>query len=82
MSPPQSDSNTLAAARSLEDRVWRSLRDKDARKALATCEQLNRQHPNYASGWHTASQLALRLNNPAAALAAIDSSSCSRERSA
>jgi len=72
MSPPQSDSNTLAAARSLEDRVWRSLRNNDARKALAACEQLNRQHPNYASGWHTASQLALRLNNPAAALAAID----------
>jgi len=72
MAPPQTDSNALAAARSLEDRVWRSLRDKDVKKALAACEQLNRQHPNYASGWHTASQLALRLNNPAAALAAID----------
>jgi tetratricopeptide (TPR) repeat protein len=72
MVPPQSDSSTPAAARSLEDRVWRSLRDKDVRQALATCEQLNREHPNYASGWHTASQLALRLNNATAALAAID----------
>jgi predicted Zn-dependent protease len=72
MAPHRNHSNTPTAARSLEDRVWRSLRDNDARKALAACEQLNRQHPNYASGWHTASQLALRLNNPAAALAAID----------
>ena len=72
MAPPRNDSNALAAARSLEDRVWRSLRDKDTRSALATCEQLNREHPNYASGWHTASQLALRLSNPAAALVAID----------
>jgi tetratricopeptide (TPR) repeat protein len=68
----QTETNALAAARSLEDRVWRSLRDKDAKQALTTCEKLNREHPNYASGWHTASQLALRLNNPAAALAAID----------
>jgi tetratricopeptide (TPR) repeat protein len=72
MAPSHDDSSNLTAARSLEDRVWRSLRDKDARKALAVCEQLNREHPGYASGWHTASQLALRLNNPVAALAAID----------
>ena len=72
MAPHRNHSNTPTAARSLEDRVWRSLRNKDVRQALATCEQLNREHPNYASGWHTASQLALRLNNPAAALAAID----------
>ena len=72
MAPPQSDSNIPAAARSLEDRVWRSLRNKDVKNALAACEQLNREHPNYAAGWHTASQLALRLNKPAAALAAID----------
>jgi tetratricopeptide (TPR) repeat protein len=81
MAPPRNDSSTLAAARSLEDRVWRSLRNKDVKRALAACEQLralaaceqlNREHPNYASGWHTASRLALRLNKPAAALAAID----------
>ena len=72
MAHSQTDTNALAAARSLEDRVWRSLRNKDAKLALTTCEKLNREYPNYASGWHTASQLALRLNNPAAALAAID----------
>ena len=72
MAPSRNDSSKLTAARSLEDRVWRSLRDKDARQALAVCEQLNREHPDYASGWHTASQLALRLNNAVAALAAID----------
>ena len=72
MAPAQRDDSASTAARSLEDRVWRSLRAKDTKHALAACEQLNREHPNYASGWHTASQLALRLNNPAAALAAID----------
>ena len=72
MTPPRNDSKKATAARSLEDRVWRSLRNKDAQQALAACEQLNREHPDYASGWHTASQLALRLNKPAAALAAID----------
>ena len=72
MAPAQGDDSASTAARSLEDRVWRSLRAKDTKQALAACEQLNREHPNYASGWHTASQLALRLNNPAAALAAID----------
>ena len=72
MAPPRNDSNTPTAARSLEDRVWRSLRARDTKQALAACEQLTREHPGYASGWHTASQLALRLNNPAAALAAID----------
>jgi tetratricopeptide (TPR) repeat protein len=62
----------MTAARSLEDRVWRSLQARDAKQALATCEQLNRQHPDYAPGWYTASQLALRLGNTSVALAAID----------
>jgi tetratricopeptide (TPR) repeat protein len=72
MAPAQGDSSASTAARSLEDRVWRSLRAKDTKQALAACEQLNREHPDYASGWHTASQLALRLGNVPAALAAID----------
>ena len=39
--------------------------------AIDRCEQLNRQHPDFASGWHTASQLALRLGNDTMALDAI-----------
>jgi tetratricopeptide (TPR) repeat protein len=72
MAPPRNHSNKATAARSLEDHVWRSLRNRDVKQALAACERLNREHPDYASGWHTASQLALRLEKPAAALAAID----------
>jgi len=40
--------------------------------AISACEQLNRQFPAFASGWHTASQMALKLNHPAMALAAIE----------
>jgi tetratricopeptide (TPR) repeat protein len=63
---------TAASARSLEDRVWRLLRNGDQKGALAACRQLNGEHPQYVRGWHTASRLALRLGNPAAALAAIE----------
>jgi len=72
MAPIPPDNAELAAARSLEDRVWRSLEDEDVPRALASCEQLNRRFPDYAPGWHTASRLALRLGNPPAALAAIE----------
>ena len=72
MSGARSKDDASAAARSLEDRVWRSLRDNDVNQALAACRQLNGQFPGYAPGWHTASQLALKLGNPSAALTAID----------
>jgi len=62
----------VAAARSLEGRVWDLLGRNDVKQAIAHCEQLNSQYPNFASGWHTASQLALQLNNPPMALAAIE----------
>lgn len=71
MQPGQSDSERNAA-RSLDERVWEKLRDKDPRQAIAHCEELNRQYPQFAPGWHTASHLAIRLNKPAMALAAID----------
>lgn len=71
--PQAGPENTAsAAARSLEDRVWRLLRNDEQRQALAACQQLNTRFPGYASGWQTASLLALRLGNPAAALAAAD----------
>lgn len=61
-----------AAAKSLEARVWELLGENDAKRAIASCEQLNHEYPEFAPGWHTASHLALQLNNPTMALAAIE----------
>lgn len=58
-------------AKQLEGEVWDHLEKGDTRQAIGACERLNREFPNYASGWHTASQLALKLGNPAMALDAI-----------
>jgi tetratricopeptide (TPR) repeat protein len=72
MTPNQPDKYDVAAAKSLEGRVWELLGQNDIKQAIAHCEQLNRQYPDFASGWHTASQLALKLNNAPMALAAIE----------
>ena len=58
----------LAAACALEKRVWEMLEAGDAKNAINACEKLNRQFPDFASGWHTASHLALKLGNPKMAL--------------
>ena len=58
-------------AEQVEAQVWEYLNAGDARQAIATCERLNREFPNFASGWHTASQLALKLGNAPMALDAI-----------
>jgi tetratricopeptide (TPR) repeat protein len=58
-------------AEQVEAEVWESLNKGDVRQAIATCERLNREFPNFASGWHTASQLALKLGNAPMALDAI-----------
>jgi len=62
----------LAAARSLEGRVWGFMEQGNTRDAINSCEQLNRQFPDFASGWHTTSQMALKLGNAPMALAAIE----------
>ena len=46
--------------------------ENQGREAARSCELLNRNHPDFASGWHTASRLALRLGNVKGALAAIE----------
>jgi tetratricopeptide (TPR) repeat protein len=71
MNPGQPKKFDFAAAKSHEGRVWELMGQKNLRQAIAVCEQLNRAYPDFASGWHTASQLALRLNRPAIALTAI-----------
>ena len=57
--------------KALEDQVWTLLEKGETRRAVATCQQLNQQFPDYADGWHSTSQLAQRLNNPGMALQAI-----------
>ena len=56
----------------LDNLVWRFVQEGKTRQALAACSDLNRLHPAYAPGWHTASQLAQRMNNRGAALQAIE----------
>jgi len=58
-------------AKQLEAQVWDSLKANDVQQAIAHCERLNSEFPNFASGWHTASQLALKLGNARMALDAI-----------
>jgi tetratricopeptide (TPR) repeat protein len=61
----------MGAAADLEAFVWSRIDSGDMRAAIDACERLNREHPDFASGWHTASQLAFRLRNPSMALDAI-----------
>ncbi len=72
MKPGRSNEQDVRAAQFLEGRVWERLKQNNVKQAIADCEQLNRQFPDFASGWHTASQLALKLNNPAMALVTVE----------
>ena len=72
MKSKQSERQQSSAARVLEDRVWTFIKKNDLKRAVVECELLNKQHPDFASGWHTASQLALKLNKRPLALAAVD----------
>lgn len=58
--------------KAMEAKVWELMNRGDLKAATTACEKLNRQNPDFASGWHTASQLLLRLGNFPAALTAID----------
>jgi tetratricopeptide (TPR) repeat protein len=59
-------------ARQLENQAWRFANQNKMKEAIAVCTDLNRQYPDFAPGWHTASHLAQRLQNPAMALKAIE----------
>ena len=61
-----------AEAKALENRIWKSINAGDAKSANSDCEALNTKFPTFASGWHTASHLLIRLNKPRSALDAID----------
>ena len=52
--------------------VLRLLARQDLPGAAAACRALNTEHPDYVPGWITATTIALRLGNPAAALERIE----------
>ena len=55
-----------------EARIWELMNRGDLKAASIECDNLNRQFPDFAGGWHTASHLLIRLGNFPAALLAID----------
>lgn len=59
------------SAKTLQDQVWQLVEQGQMRQAAAACQRLNQRYPDYAPGWHSASQLAQRLKNPEVALQAI-----------
>lgn len=48
------------------------MREGKVEQAVADCQRLNREYPEFASGWDMASRLGLRMNNATMALAAIE----------
>ncbi len=54
------------------DSIVRCIDAKDLRKALAICQQLNQQHPDYAYGWYLASFLMQKVRHYADAIKAVD----------
>lgn len=69
--PPFSSSNQ-PTRETLHRATWQKLRQDDVKSAVALCQQLNASYPNYADGWHVASNLALKLRNPPKALEYIE----------
>ena len=66
----QDEATTTAAG--LEREVHALMRVGKFAEAVAACKRLNHEFPKYLSGWLTASQLALQLNETQIALRAID----------
>jgi tetratricopeptide (TPR) repeat protein len=72
MKSGSSGSLDFNAARSLEGQVWKLMEQGNAQAAVSACERLNKEFPEFGSGWHTTSQLATKLGNVPMALAAIE----------
>ena len=72
MKRTEGNSVDTQAAKLQEARVWELLKQGDNKQAVAECEKLNRLFPAYGSGWHTTSHLMMTLENPRAALAAVE----------
>ena len=72
MSSKSSSTTGSDSAVALERRVWHHIDEGEVQAAISACQELNTRFPDHASGWHSASQIALKLRNPKAALAAIE----------
>jgi tetratricopeptide (TPR) repeat protein len=70
MPPPAAD----PTASRLEEEALRLARHGSFRAAAELCRTLTSKHPQFASGWRTASTIALQTGDAAAALAAIEHS--------
>ena len=64
--------NAATSATDLEREVQALMQSGKLREAAAVCDRLNHQFPDHISGWFTASQLALQVNEPQIAVRAID----------
>jgi tetratricopeptide (TPR) repeat protein len=62
----------MSTAKELEAEVRRLAQAGQLRDAAEVCDRLNQQHPDFVSGWVTASDLALRINEPLISVRAID----------
>ena len=56
----------------LESRIYELIKDGKLHEAAEACDTLNRDFPNYASGWYTSSMVALRAKQPQIALQSIN----------
>ncbi|HEY5775819.1 MAG TPA: tetratricopeptide repeat protein, partial [Xanthomonadales bacterium] len=56
----------------LQQSVWLSMRRKDIKQAIKSCNLLNKTYPEFAPGWFAASHLAQLLKQPELALKTID----------
>lgn len=54
------------------ERIRELMQKPDPTEAVWACDAFNRDHPDSAEGWHVASQLALKIADPGAALRAIE----------
>ena len=70
MPPPAAD----PTASRIEEEALRLARHGSFRAAAELCRTLTSKHPQFASGWRTASTIALQTGDAAAALAAIEHS--------
>src|SRR5210317_489937 len=62
----------MSTAPELESEVRRLTQAGQLREAAEACDRLNQQHPDFLPGWITASDLALRVNEPLISVRAID----------
>ena len=62
----------MSTAQELESEVLRLSQEGQLREAAEACDRLNQQHPDFLSGWITASDLALKVNEPLISVRAID----------